>query len=98
MISQPYDVTCLVAAADVVHLDGEVVDAGPLAGGLRFRRFGPGVVLDERDVEHAVGEVARGVVAHFLRVHFLEAEHLLVELGGALEVVDLQREMHDATH
>jgi hypothetical protein len=30
----------------------------------RFRRFGAGVG-DERDVEHAVAQVARGVVAHF---------------------------------
>src|SRR5262245_65329580 len=74
------------------------MDAGALARCLRFGRLRARVVLDERHVEHAVGEVTRGVIAHLFGVHFLEAEYLLVELGGALEVLDLQREMHDAIH
>src|SRR5688572_14653339 len=74
------------------------MDAGPLARRLRLRRLRAGVVLDERDVERAVAQVARGVVAHLRGVHLLEAEHLPVELGGALEVLDLEREVHDAVH
>src|SRR5437660_11767928 len=42
--------------------------------------------------------MARGMVAHLLRLGFPESEDLLVELGGALEVVDLERDVHDAIH
>src|SRR5688572_20042557 len=75
-----------------------MVDARPLARGLRLGRLGAGVVLDQRDVERAVAQMARGMVAHLRGVHLLEAEHLAIELGGALQVVDLQREMHDSIH
>src|SRR5260370_1278452 len=82
----------------VFDLDREVVDARPLSRRLRLRRLRAGVVLDQRDVDHAVGEMARGMVAHLLGVDLGEAEHLAVELGGALEVVDLQRQMDDSVH
>src|SRR2546428_12632392 len=42
--------------------------------------------------------MARRVVAHLLSVHLHEAEDLLVELCGALQVLDLQGEMHDTAH
>src|SRR5581483_1956203 len=42
--------------------------------------------------------MARGMVAHPVGAHLGEAEHLAVELGGALEVIDLEREMHDTAH
>src|SRR5688572_4205676 len=74
------------------------MDARPLARRLRLGRLRASVIFDERDVEHAVAQVARCVVAHLGGVHFLEAKNLAVELGGALQVLDLEREMHDAVH
>src|SRR5207249_3471724 len=82
----------------VVHFHGEVMNAGACARGPRLGGFGAGVVLHDREVDRAVGEMARGMVAHLLRLGFLESEDLLVELGGALEVVDLERDVHDAVH
>src|SRR5437667_11590659 len=83
---------------EVVHFDGEVMDAGAFARGLRLGGLGVGVVLHDREVDRAVGMMERGVVAHFFRLGFLESEDLLVELGGALQVVDLERDVHDAVH
>src|SRR4030088_1698542 len=67
---------------DVVDLDRKVMDARSLARRLRLCRLRAGVVLDQRDVELAVGEMARGMVAHLLGVDLHEAEYLAVELGG----------------
>src|SRR5438874_1624555 len=75
-----------------------MMDARSLTGGARLRRLRARVVLDEREVDRAVGEVARRVVAHSVGVHLGKSENLAVEPGGALEVVDPQREMHDAAH
>src|SRR3982750_4241688 len=47
----------------VRNLDGEMVDAGPVAGCLRFPRLRARVVLHEREVDLPVGHVARHVVA-----------------------------------
>ena len=71
---------------------------GPSPAAFDSADCGARVVLDQRHVEHAVAQVARGVVADLLGVHLLEAEHLLVELGGALQVLDLEREVDDAAH
>jgi hypothetical protein len=38
------------------------------------------------------------VVAGLAGLGVLEAEHLLVEVAGALHVVDLEGDMHDAVH
>src|SRR3954471_24673191 len=38
------------------------------------------------------------MVAHPIGAHLGEAEHLTVELGSALQVLDLERQMHDAAH
>src|SRR5688572_14505942 len=75
-----------------------MVDARPLARRPRLGRLGARVVLDQRNIERAVAQMTRSVVAHLGGVHFLEAEHLAVELGGALQVLDLQRQMHDSIH
>src|SRR5688572_27547 len=83
---------------EIVDLHGEMMDAGALAGGFRFGRLRAFVVLDQREVDRAVREMARGVVAHLLGVGLDEAEYRAVEVRGALEVVDLQREVHDAIH
>jgi hypothetical protein len=52
----------------------------------------------QREIEHSVCEMTRDVVARLARLDFPEAEYLLVELGGLLEIFDLQRQMHDAVH
>src|SRR5215470_14266816 len=82
----------------VLDFHREVVDARAFARGLRLGGPRAGVVPDEREVDRAVGQVARGVIADLFGLHLGEAEHLAVELGGALEVVDLEREVHDAIH
>src|SRR5262249_34688157 len=82
----------------VLDFDREVMDAGSSARRARLRGLGVGVVLDQREVDPAVGEMARSVVTHPFGVDFDESEHLLVELGGLLQVLDLQREMHDTVH
>src|SRR5207244_11765085 len=83
---------------DAVNLNSKVMDARPLARRLRLGRLGAGVVLDQRHIEYAVAQMARRVVAHLLGVHLHEAEDLLVELGGALQALVLQREMQDSAH
>jgi hypothetical protein len=75
-----------------------VVDARPVARGLRFLRLRAGVVLHQREVDHAVGHVAREVVAGLAGLGIAEAEDLLVEVAGALHVVDLERDVDDAVH
>ena len=75
-----------------------MMDAGAVARGLRLGGLGIGVVLDDGKVDRAVGEVARSVVANLFGLRFLESEDFLVELRGALEVVDFERDMHDAVH
>src|SRR5262249_60991220 len=54
------------------------------------------VPLRQRDIEVAVGQVARDVVAVRRGVELLEAEHVLVERGRLVEVADLERKVHDA--
>src|SRR5262249_22612763 len=84
---------------EILYLDGEVVYAGPLARGFGFRRLRAFVILDEREIDSpAVGEMPRQVVACLARLGFLEAEHLLIELRGLLQVLDLERQMDDAVH
>src|SRR5581483_2110444 len=67
----------------VVHFDGEVMDAGTGSGGEGFRRF-LGVVFDEREVDGAVGQMARGMVANLLRARRAKAENRFVKPAGAV--------------
>lgn len=71
-------------------LHREMMDARALAGGARFGRLGARVVLDECQVDHAVAQMPRRVVAHPVGAHLGKAEHFALELRGALEVIDLQ--------
>src|SRR6185436_13606128 len=82
----------------ILDLDREVMDTRPFARRLRFRRLGAGVVLDQREVDRAVAQVARQVIARLARLDFAEAEYLLVELGGFFEILHFQCQMHDAVH
>src|SRR5512134_923777 len=86
------------AAGHVVHLDRKMVDAGLLSRGERFCGSRALVVLHQREVELAVGHVARDVVARLARFYFLETENLLVERGCLLEVFDLERKVNNAIH
>src|SRR5207249_11237042 len=88
----------LLGAGEVGDLHREVMDAGAFAGGTRFGGLRAGVVLDQREIDGAVAQMPRRMVAHAVGAHLAEAEHLPVELRGALEVLDLQREMHDTAH
>src|SRR5262245_16281125 len=88
----------LLRLREVVDLHGEVMDARPFARGPRLGGLRSGVVLYDRQVDHTVGEVPRSMVAHLSALGDLEAEDLLVELGGALQVVDLERDVDDAIH
>src|SRR5712691_11817511 len=83
---------------EIVHFHGEVMDAGAFARGLRLGGPGVRVVLHDRKIDDSVGKMARSMIADPFRLGFLESENLLVELGGALQVVDLQRDVHDAIH
>ena len=42
--------------------------------------------------------MTRQMVARLAGFHFAETEDVLVELGGFLEIFDLQREVHDSIH
>src|SRR5205085_2742891 len=88
----------LLRAGKVRDFDGEVMDAWAFAGRARFGRLRTRVVLDQREIDRAIAQVPRRVVAHAVGAHLAEAEYLAVELGGALEVIDLKRQMHDAAH
>ena len=81
---------------DVGHLDREMVDAGPFARRLRFLGLGSRVVLHQGEVDLAVGHVPRSVVARLARLGVLETENLLVEVARLLQVVHLERQVHDA--
>jgi hypothetical protein len=82
----------------VFNLDAEVVDAGAVAGRGGFGRGGVVVIGQQREIDLAVRHVARGVVARLLGLGVLEVEHLLVEVTGFLDVVDLQRQMDYSAH
>jgi len=71
------------AMPGILDLDGEVVNAGSHARSERLgRSFG--VVLDQRQIDGAVAQVARGVVPHFAGLDLFEAENVFVELRGFL--------------
>src|SRR5262245_20339161 len=88
----------LLRGREIVDFHGEVMDTGSIARGPRLGGLRPRVVLHDRQVDRAVGEVPRGVVAHLARLRDLETEDFLVELRGALEVVNLERDVNDAIH
>src|SRR6185312_6615660 len=81
----------------ILDLDAPMMDAGALAGELRLLDI-LGIVEHEGEVDIAVGHVARDVAAGIALAGALEAEDLLVEFGGLLEIVDLDGDMHDARH
>src|SRR6266704_4373749 len=60
----------------VVHFHGEVMNARAFARSLRLGGLGVRVVLHDREIDRAVGEMARGMVAHLFRLGFLESEDL----------------------
>jgi hypothetical protein len=57
--------------------------------GLGFSGLGAGVVFDQREVDFAVGQVARQVVTCLAGFGFPETEDFFVEFGGFFEVFDL---------
>src|SRR5712692_7174631 len=63
----------LLRSVHVRNLDGEVMDARPLARGARLSRLRAGVVFDEREVDRAVAQMPRGMVAHLVGIHLGEA-------------------------
>src|SRR5262249_37486744 len=65
-----------------VHLEAEMVDAPGMA-----RR------ADERDIDEAVGEIDRAVLAPLL---FLHAENLFIIRGGFLPVLHIDGDVADA--
>jgi len=60
----------LLGLFEVVHFDGEVMDAGAFARGLRLGGFVPAVVLHEREVDRAVRKDGARYGAHFFRLGF----------------------------
>src|SRR5262245_57502512 len=81
----------------VLDLDAEVMNAGPGPGELRLRLV-LAVVGHEREIDGAFRHVARGVAARVAGLELVDAEHVLVELGGPLQVLDLERDVDDASH
>ena len=56
------------------------------------------VIDHDREVDIAVGHMARGVAARVPGLGLIDTEHVFVELGRLLEVVDLDRDVNDAGH
>ena len=56
------------------------------------------VVLDQRQIDGAVGQMARGVVSHLAGFHLDEAKTLFVKFRGFFQIVDLESDMNDASH
>src|SRR5262245_26537687 len=88
----------LLRGREVVDLDRKVMDTRTFTRRLGLRGLRAGVVLHDRQVDRTVREMTRGMVAHLARLGHLEPEDFLVELRGALQVVDLERDMHDSIH
>src|SRR5258708_8815455 len=88
----------LGGARNVGDLDGEVMDAGPFAGGPGFPRPRAGVVLHHREVDVAVAHVAREMVAGLARFRIEEPEDVVVEVPGPLHVVDFESDMDYSVH
>src|SRR6185295_12109985 len=75
----------LAVLLQIVDDEAHVVDAVEVLAALVAGRV-VGVELEEREVDHAVGEREAVAIRRLDIVHFLEAEGLLVELGGGLEL------------
>ena len=57
------------------------------------------IVIDhERDIQRAVGHVARHMTSRVTGTGLTKPENILVELRGALEIFDLERNVNDASH
>src|SRR5258705_383460 len=69
--------------------------AGPCQHGILALFLIP---FHQRDVEIAVAQVARHMIAVLGGVGLLEAEYGFVELGGLVEVVDLECDVNDSGH
>src|SRR5882724_10071883 len=83
----------LLLLRHVVALEAEVMDAGP-AG--RNAGADLALVLQQREIDLAVAHVAIPGGLAFLDLGALEAERLLVEVGGLLDVLHAKRDVPDA--
>src|SRR4029450_7319748 len=81
----------------ILDLDAEVMDAGPGPRELRLRLV-LAVVGHQREIDGAFGHVPRGVAARMAGLELVDAEDVLVELGGLFQVLDLERDVDDASH
>ena len=84
--------------AELTGLDRKVVDTGFFAGGFRLGRLRALIILNQREVNRTVGQMAREMIARLARFHFAKAEHLLIKFGGFFEVFNFKGEMHDTVH
>src|SRR5688572_18177766 len=81
----------------VLHFDPEVMDAWAVADQLGFR-FILAVIDHQREIDIAVCHMARGMTARVARLGLVDAKHVLVEFRRLLEVLDLERDVYDASH
>src|SRR5262245_58098422 len=87
----------LGGVVQVVHLEAEVMDAGPALATLDS---GDLVVLELQDgeVDVAVGEVVAARVGILDAADLLQTEHVDIELGGCVGVLGRNRDVPDLRH
>src|SRR5262245_46663292 len=87
----------LLRLLQVLDLEAEVVHADE-ARRVREARSCLALVLEQREIDHAVGEVAARAHLEVFLADAVQVEDLLVERGGALEVLDHDRDVPELRH
>src|SRR5215212_2397723 len=81
----------------ILHLDAEMMNAGASAGKLRLRLV-LAVISHQREVDCAFGHVTRGVATRMAGFQLIDAKDIFIELGGLLQILNLERDVNDAGH
>ena len=73
---------------EIVHLETDMVDAGPVAADLGIEGCRAFLKFHEGEIDVAVGHVAGIMVAVYTAAHVSEAKDVFVEFSRRLEIVD----------
>ncbi len=81
----------------ILDFDAPMMNARAGAGELSFVHLFI-VIEHEGDIQLAIGHVARYVAARMTGSGLTQSKYVLIEFGGALEILDLDSNMNDASH